>query len=219
MKYAVEEGLKLNSKVVFGGLEINPGTLYALRTEKRYDILPLIWRYFFSLNTKRWKSEYVDFNRLLDVHGGEGFAEILDKYRLSWLIKLFEKFAPFQKNVLINQKDLDIFYTLYKNCPGKKIVAVVNQWHTPGIEYHWRHSTHTELPSEPINPVGDFDINSYQEANLINDALREYVCKLGKTEPASYDNYQTHYHKQTQEAERSRHVQFLGWDDPHLGKH
>ena len=219
MKYAIEEALKQDSELIFGGQEINPNTLYGLRTEKRFDIIPLLWRYFFSLNNKRWQSERLDTFRLLDVAGGEVFAELLDKYRISWFIKLFEKYAPFQKNILIDHKDLDIFYKLFRDCPGKKIVAVVNQWHTPGIEHHWRHTTNTELPAEPINPIGDFDIDSFQEANLINDALREYVSHLGKTEPATYDNYLVHYHKQTQEPERSRHVQFLSHDDPHLGKH
>jgi len=218
MKYAIEEALKLDSKVIFGGQEVNPGTLYALRTEKRFDVVPLVWRYFTALNNKRWETEHQDMFRLLDVTGGEAFAEVLDKYKISWFIKLFEKYAPFQKQILIDHKDVDLFYQLYR-APGKKIVAVVNQWHTPGIEYHWRHTTQTELPQERINPVGDFDIDAYQEENLINDALREYVCALGKTEPASHDNYITHYHKTTQEAERSRHMHFLSHDDPHLGKH
>jgi len=218
MKYAIEQALAGNSKLIFGGQEINPGTLYALRTEKRFDLVPLIWRYFFALHNKKWETEHQDLHRVLDVAGGEGFAEVIDNYRLAWLIKLFEKYAPFQKQILIDHKDLDLFYQLYR-APGKKIVAVVNQWHTPGIEYHWRHTTHTELPTEPINPVGDFDIDTYQEVNTINDAIREYVCKLGKTEPATYDNYITHYHKQTQEAERSRHVHFLSHDDPHMSHH
>jgi len=47
---------------------------------------------------------------------------------------------------------------LYRDCPGKKIVAVVNQWHMPGIESHWRHTTKTIEKKEPINPIGDFDI-------------------------------------------------------------
>lgn len=219
MKYAVEEAKKLNCNLIFAGQEINPGTLYALRTEKRFDLVPLLWRYFFSLNNKRWQTERLDLFRILDVTGGEGFAEVLDKYKVAWLIKLFEKYAPFQKNILIDHKDLNMFYNLYRNCPGKKIVAVVNQWHTAGIEYHWRHTTNTELPAEPINPVGDFNIDEFQESNLVNDALREYVSHLGRTEPATYDNYLVHYHKQTQEPERSRHVQFLSHDDPHLGKH
>jgi len=48
-----------------------------------------------------------------------------------------------KKKILVDQKDLDLFYALYKNCPGKKIVAVVNQWHVPGIEAHWKHTTGT----------------------------------------------------------------------------
>jgi len=219
MKWAIEEAEKLNSKVVFGGQEIHSGTLYALRTEKRFSVLSLAYNHFFSLKNKLWESEHQDTFRLLDVHGGEIFAEILDKYRVAWLIKLFEKYAPFQKQILIDQKDLNLFYQIYRNCPGQKIVAVVNQWHCAGIEYHWRHTTNTEIPSEPINPIGDFDIDDYQEIQLINDEIRAYVSHLGRTEPATYDNYLSHYHKQTQESERSRHVTFLSHDDPQMNSH
>lgn len=219
MKWAIEEAQKLNSQIIYGGQEIHSGTLYALRTEKRFDIISLAWKYFFALRNKKWETEYQDTFRLLDVHGGEIFAEILDKYRIAWLIKLFEKYAPFQKYILIDQKDLNLFYQIYRNCPGKKVFAIVNQWHAAGIEYHWRHTTNTEVPAEPINPVGDFDIDEYQEVQLINDQIREYVSHLGRTEPATYDNYLSHYHKQTQEAERSRHVTFLSHDDPHMHNH
>lgn len=67
-----------------------------------------------------------DLYACLDVNGGSAFAESLDKYRVSWFVKYFEKYAPQQKKIIVDKKDLDIFYALYRNCPGKKIVAVVN---------------------------------------------------------------------------------------------
>lgn len=60
--------------------------------------------------------------------GGEIFAESIDYFRTCWFIKLFERYAPLQKKILVDLKDIDIFYSLYRDCPGNKIVAVVNQW-------------------------------------------------------------------------------------------
>ena len=77
------------------------------------------------------------------VLGGEQFAESVDKFRASWFVKLFEKLSPHQKKILVDRKDIEIFETLYNHTPGKNIVAVVNQWHTMGIEAHWRHTTKT----------------------------------------------------------------------------
>jgi len=95
-------------------------------------------------------------------------------------------------------------------------VAVVNQWHTPGIEAHWRHTTNTEVKGEPINPIGDMNIDQYMEEDLINTKLREIVSQITKSEPATWQNYITQYHKETQEAHRSRHVFFLGHEDPNI---
>jgi cell fate regulator YaaT (PSP1 superfamily) len=76
-------------------------------------------------------------------------------------------------------------------------VAIVNQWHVSGIEAHWRHSTNTEQNTEPINPIGDFNINAWQEQQSINDELRDIVSKITKSEPATWQNYITHYQKET----------------------
>jgi len=216
MKFAIEEAIKNDSKLVFGGHEINAVTFQALRVEKRMDWMPILYRWFTVLSNARWKTEHIDNYRLIDVCGGEGFAEILDKYRVSWFVKYFEKLSPYQKRILIDQRDIDLFYNIYRDCPGKKIVAVVNQWHTPGIEQHWRHTTGTELKGEPINPVGDMDIESFINQNQMNDALREFTSKITKSEPSDTENYLAMYHKKTMEAERSRNVHFISHEDPHM---
>ena len=36
-----------------------------------------------------------------------------------------------------------LFYDINNKLKGKKIVAVVNQWHMEGIETHWRNFTGT----------------------------------------------------------------------------
>lgn len=126
MKFAIEEAKKLNKPVILGGLEIDEAALYSLRVETRMDPISLFYNGCMALHNKLWRSEYIDTYSIYDVHGGEAFAESVDFFRLNWFIKLFEKYAPYQKKVLVDQKDLDLFYALYRDCPGKTIVAVVN---------------------------------------------------------------------------------------------
>ena len=61
-----------------------------------------------------WRGEHHDLYASLDVNGGSSFAESLDSYRTSWFVKYFEKIAPYQKNIIIDHKDLDLFHALYK---------------------------------------------------------------------------------------------------------
>jgi len=215
MKYAIEEAQKADAELLYGGLEIDAETMYALKVEPRMDLIPLLYRAFYSLHNKLWKTEFQDNFRLLKVQGGETFAELMDRYRTNWFVKLFEKYAPHQKRIFIDQKDVDLFHNLYR-AKGKTMVAVVNQWHMTGIEAHWRHTTGTEVYGEPINPIGDMNIEQYMEGSLVNDKLREITSAITGSEPATWQNYITQYHKETQEAHRTRHVYFLGYDDPNV---
>lgn len=88
-----------------------------------------------------WKKEQEDIYNTLSVHGGEVFAESIDRNRANWFVSYFERLCPEQKKVLIDTKDADLFYQIFRHCPGKNIVAVVNQWHMEGIETHWRNAT------------------------------------------------------------------------------
>lgn len=54
------------------------------------------------------------------------------------------------------------------------------------------------------------------ESQLVNDKLRAFTSKVSKSEPATWKNYITTYHKDNYEPERVRHVQFLSHDDPHM---
>eukprot|EP01016_Furgasonia_blochmanni_P050714 TRINITY_DN787_c0_g1_i2.p1 TRINITY_DN787_c0_g1~~TRINITY_DN787_c0_g1_i2.p1 ORF type:complete len:497 (-),score=170.05 TRINITY_DN787_c0_g1_i2:700-2190(-) len=216
MKYAVEEAQKLGANVHFAGLEINPEILNGLALEKRMDLLPFFVRSYRAINNKLWDREAKDTWKLLETVGGEAFAENIDKFRANWFVKLFEKMAPLQKRVLVDQRDVDLFYAIYRDMPGKNLVAVINQWHVAGVEAHWRHTTETEIKEEPINPVGDFDIEKYQEGNLVNDALREIVSRVTSSEPATSNNYITHYVKEVTEAHRARHVFFWDHKDEHM---
>lgn len=216
MKYAIEEATKVNAKVVLGGLEIDDITLAGLKVEPRMDPISQILRGHRALHNSFWRREHHDIYSSLTVLGGEAYAESLDKFRVNWFVKYFEKLSPHQKKVMIDQKDIDLFYGIYRDTPGQKIVAVVNQWHVAGIENHWREATKTLEPVRTINPIGDFDINKLMESNLVNDTLRAFVSKLGKTEPASWKNYNTMYVKDNYEAERVRHVSFVSHDDPNM---
>lgn len=64
--------------------------------------------------------------------------------------------------------------------------------------------------------MGDFDIEKLQESQLVNNTLRAFVSKQGKSEPASWKDYNTVYLKDNYEYERVRHVTYLGHDDPHM---
>jgi len=153
---------------------------------------------------------------MLFVNGGAGYAECLDDERISWWAKFFEISAPLQKKILIDERDVAIFKKLYQKMEGKTLVAVVNHWHVPGIEAHWRNATGTEIQEEPINPIGDMDINDLMETDLVTDALNRLYAKNANSEPIGSYVYLTHYHKYCQEYERARHCDFDSYKDPKL---
>ena len=128
------------------------------------------------------------------------------------MVHLLNRVAPEQKKVIIDLKDESLFHKIYK-APGDKIVAVVNQWHVTGIEERWRRATKTENTPASESPVVDMDIDALQETRLINEYLRERVCKLSKTEPATGHDYITQYIKDNFEYERTRHTHHRSADD------
>ncbi|CAD8124528.1 unnamed protein product [Paramecium sonneborni] len=215
MKYAIEQAQAQGANVIFGGLAISNADLLSLKTEPRFDPLSVSLNFIKLLSQVRWRRERQDLAFQLAVLGGEQFAESIDKYRASWFVKLFEKLSPHQKKILVDRKDIEIFETLYKHTPGKNIVAVVNQWHTMGIEAHWRHTTKTQINTEPINPIGDMDLEALNEDLVVNDYLRQFTSRVTKSEPASTRAYITQYYKDVFEYERFRHVEFEGHSDPH----
>jgi hypothetical protein len=115
MTLAVESAEKVKSNVVLGGSAIDGLTLQALEHEKRMDVLPLVWRAFRSTRTKTWEGEAMDHYNVLNVNGGEAFGENMDRFRINWFTKLFEKVAPRQKDILVDRKDLDLFYSVYRD--------------------------------------------------------------------------------------------------------
>lgn len=140
------------------------------------------------------------------MRGGEAFAESCDRSRINFFVAFLSKIAPKQKQILVDQRDIRIFCDLYKLKDHKNIVAVVNQWHMEGIETHWRRQTKTLEEQPQLSPVHDMDIDAVQEQALINDWLRNYVSEVTKSEPASWQDYFTNYHKEGFEYERTRHT-------------
>ena len=49
-------------------------------------------------------------------------------------------------------------------------------------------------------------IDEMQEKTLINEWLRDYVSGVTRSEPASWQDYLTSYHKENFEGERTRHI-------------
>lgn len=113
--------------MILGGLAIDDVSLEGLRVETRMDPINLFRNgHNTAHHNKLWFSEIHDNYASLDANGGEAYAESIDRFRANWWVKYFQKVAPYQKRILVDRKDLDIFYSLYRDCPGKKIVAVVN---------------------------------------------------------------------------------------------
>lgn len=186
----------------------------ALRAEPDLYAHTFAWRTFrntFKVSSS-WTSQYDDFVNTLHVRGGEAFAESVDRSRINFLVALLAKIAPKQKKILIDGRDERIFRDLY-SLKAKNIVAVVNQWHMEGVETHWRNATGTAAKQPAVSPVADMDIDAFQEKVLINDWLREYTSEVTKSEPATWQDYQTNYHKENFEYERTRHTHHDSHED------
>lgn len=90
------------------------------------DAFTLVYNYWKMIQDTKWSREAEDRRRLISVHGGEAYSESVDRYIANWYVKAFEKLSPHQKKILIDKKDEEIFKTVYRDMPGKTIVAVVN---------------------------------------------------------------------------------------------
>ena len=197
-----------------GGI-FNQMTFEGLKHEKRMNTLPLIYRNLRPHGNVH-KVDTEDLYTMIKVRGLETFAENMDDVHVSQLVYDFEKLSPYQKKIFVDGENERLFKEIYNKMEGDTLVAVVNQWNVPGIEYFWRHSTRTEEKKEFINPIGDFDISGYAEHNFMNDVQRSMHSKNSKSEPIITEDYQTHYHKMIVESERARHVIFDNTNDPHM---
>jgi pheromone shutdown protein TraB len=192
LRYALDKKININ----FAGSIFDPITVESLRGEP--DLYPhnLLMKALNRTNaiTSTWTSNYNDFINSLHVRGGEAFAESMDRSKINFLVALLSKAAPKQKKILVDERDIRIFRDLYDS-KENNIVAVINQWHMQGVETHWRRSTGTEVVEPQLSPIADMNIDLIQEKTLINDWLRNYVSTVSKSEPATWQDYQTNYHK------------------------
>ena len=202
--------------VLYAGRMFNSQVVESLKNEKRMYLLPALFRVIFGKHTSIWDKEYASYADECSVYGMEHYSETIDSRKLSWLIRLFEAIIPYQKKIFIDNEDERLFHLIYHKMTGKVNVALVNAWHLPGIEYHWRHTTGTDEVGQFINPIGDFDINLINFGKDQNEYFRRVKSKTSKSEPAVTSDYLTQYNKQNTEVERERHVFFQGWDDPEL---
>lgn len=203
-------------EIYFSGKMFNPITIEAMINEKRMHLFSTMFKIVFGFKTPIWKAEYTSFTQESSLYGVKSFSENLDEERVNWLIKMYKTIIPHQAKILIDDEDERLFNLIYSKMTGKVNIALVNAWHLPGIEHHWKHATGTDVIGQFINPIGDFDIDGARQKSEINEFLRRNKSKKSKSEPAVTSDDLVHYNKQNMEAERERHVFFQGWDDPEL---
>ena len=206
---------KTNRPIHYMGGVLNNQTLKNWEHEKRAYVFPF-FNNLLSGSGSYNVTEIGDLQRLIRVRGLEKCSEIFDDKHISLIVNNFEKMTPFHKKIFIDQENERLFKHMYNKMEGDTIVAVVNQWHVPGIEAFWRHSTETEQIGEFINPIGDMDIDKMKKCDAMNELQRAIHSKNSSSEPTVSLNYQTHYHKMIVEPERSRHVFFDDSKDAHL---
>jgi len=100
----------------------------------------------------------------------------------------------------VDKRDEDL-YTHIDNAEGKKIVAIVNQWHLEGIEHHWCHS-YGQAPRsvvfpEGINPIGDLNLREGLFQRLYNYVNREIASANTRTTPSTYADWIIGYHRES----------------------
>jgi hypothetical protein len=109
-------------------------------------------------------------------------------------------FFPRLKHIIVDKRDEDLF-TYIDNCEGKKIVAVVNQWHMEGIEHHWC-NRYGQLPrsvvfKDGINPIGDMNLREGLFQRLYNYANREIASANSRSTPATYSDWIIGYFRES----------------------
>lgn len=104
------------------------------------------------------------------------------------------------KEIFVDKRDEDLF-TYIDSCEGKKVVAIVNQWHMEGIEHRWCHR-YGQLPrsvnfQDAINPIGDLDLREGLFQRLYNYLHRELASSHSKATPSTYADWIIGYHRES----------------------
>jgi pheromone shutdown protein TraB len=199
VKYACDEAEALGARLLFAGHEFDQVTWERLIHEKRINL---------RLNNivnkiqlgKRWRKELYDNIIKIETNSSSQFVEkALDQEMVAWYIQCLDKLYPWFKRIVIDQKDEDLFAKI-DQAEGKKIVAVVNQWHMEGIEHHWCHR-YGQVPRnvifpEGINPIGDMNLREGLFERQYNALHRQIVCSNSKAEPTTLSDWITGYHRE-----------------------
>ena len=128
------------------------------------------------------------------------FAEkCLDPYLVNWFVQNMTIYFPNLKRIFVDLRDDDLFKAI-DQCPEKRVVVVVNQWHMEGIEHNWAHR-YGQVPRsvdfpEGINPIGDMDLRAGLFERLYNALHREIASANSKSTPSTYGDWITGYHRE-----------------------
>jgi len=143
IKWAIDAAKELGTKIEYQGVEFKDVTMIGLENDTTVHPLNTILNIFKMRKEDRIRLELQAQSKLLALREQEGYAESIDTAQAYWWTRLFEKINPGAKRVMVDLKDEAIFLRLFRNKDAKKMVAVVNQWHVPGIEARWRVVTET----------------------------------------------------------------------------
>jgi hypothetical protein len=200
MKFACEAAERVGADIQFLGAEINPVTYDRLYHETRM-VLPFYWMKRFQYHQSPWIIEMESNRQKIAQAGPRAFTEkCLDTYLVNWYIQSMDVFFPRLKHIIVDKRDEDLF-TYIDNCEGKKIVAVVNQWHMEGIEHHWC-NRYGQLPrsvvfKDGINPIGDMNLREGLFQRLYNYANREIASANSRSTPATYSDWIIGYFRES----------------------
>ena len=150
IKNAVEAAQEVGSEVVFAGTEFDETALKALEQEKRLDLLGTTYRFLSQAGITTYITEEETQKKIISVVGPEAYSEYLDDYGVNWWIKWFERVSPYQKTLIVDNRDDRLFDQILNEAKGDTVVAVVNHHHLPGLEHRWRFNTNTEVKTRRI---------------------------------------------------------------------
>lgn len=183
----------------FLGAEINPVTYERLYHETRMTLLQYLTRRF-QYGLSFYSIENDSNRQKIAQAGPRAFTEkCLDQHLINWYIQSTDIFFPRLKEIFVDKRDEDL-YTQIDNSGGKKIVALVNQWHLEGIEHHWCHS-YGQVPRsvvfpEGINPIGDLNLREGLFQRLYNYLHREIASANVRATPSTYADWIIGYHRE-----------------------
>lgn len=144
VKYACESAQQVDADIEYLGTAFDQRYLDELQIEKRLNFFTTYYNYLAADANATYNAEHRTQLDLLYAEGPESYAESIDDETASWWIAFLRRMSPIQKKLMIERQDARIAKALIDG-EGQNIVAVVNQWHLPGVEAAWRFNTSTEV--------------------------------------------------------------------------